>query len=366
MFGFSLINMIRNQAKSMILFTFPHLWIMLPVLLLFLMACSRDHLRLFTEELTDDRYDSDLPVGASSAEIGIISRSVKKVYCVTYYTTYQFTREAGITGYHIASGKYLQSAWAILSTSESFSGSAVVAGVSQNHIALLTCAHIVNAPDTLFSFFSPGIESPIRLIKSISIKQTQEILIKELASCGSFSILAMDPASDIALIGNRCDPIPASVTPFCFHAGKSTALQWGNSVYILGYPMGTISLSRGIVSNTGASAGDSFSIDALLNKGFSGGIILAVRKGVPDFELVGLVKSMASRREYVLRPVSDVPYYGGDLPYEGEVFASPVENIQYGINYVIPIESLADFYVKNRELILAKGYNLDEFFMSDK
>ncbi|MCK9203995.1 MAG: hypothetical protein M0P58_06080 [Bacteroidales bacterium] len=51
----------------------------------------------------------------------------------------------------------------------------------------------------------------------------------------------------------------------------------------------------------------------LLNKGFNGGTILAVRDGIPNFELVGLVKSISTKREYVLCPRNDMNVYYNDI-----------------------------------------------------
>ena len=44
------------------------------------------------------RYGNTIPAGDVSHEIEKITRSVKKVYSVSSYTTYQFKREAKITG----------------------------------------------------------------------------------------------------------------------------------------------------------------------------------------------------------------------------------------------------------------------------
>ena len=66
--------------------------------------------------------------------------------------------------------------------------------------------------------------------------------------------------------------------------------------------MGHKMITRGIVSNTRDDKSDSFLIDALFNRGFSGGIILAIRDGVPNFELVGMAKSVSAKNEYLLTP----------------------------------------------------------------
>ena len=49
--------------------------------------------------------------------------------------------------------------------------------------------------------------------------------------------------------------------------------------------------------------GNIFLVDAVFNRGYSGGIVLAIRDGVPNFELVGLVKSVPAEYEYVMKPI---------------------------------------------------------------
>jgi hypothetical protein len=109
-----------------------------------------------------------------------------------------------------------------------------------------------------------------------------------------------------------------------------------------------------------------FTIDALLNKGYSGGIILAHRGGAPYFELVGMVKSVNSSREVYLKPVSDHERTPDWIPYKGEIFVEKSDNIQYGLNAVVPMESILEFYMKNRQTLMLNGYNLDHFFLPEK
>ena len=66
-----------------------------------------------------------------------------------------------------------------------------------------------------------------------------------------------------------------------------------------------------------------FMVDAMFSRGFSGGIVLAIRDGVPNFELVGMIKLVSAHSSFVLTPEKDgggdlvfdpaVPYTGGSL-----------------------------------------------------
>ena len=69
-----------------------------------------------------------------------------------------------------------------------------------------------------------------------------------------------------------------------------------------GYPSGHKMVTKAIVSSPNKDRKGSFLLDAVLTPGFSGGIALAVRDGVPNFELVGLVQLVSGRTTYALGP----------------------------------------------------------------
>jgi hypothetical protein len=329
-------------------------------------SCIKNKIAATDKSIAAGRYGSEFPSANASDEIEKITHSVKKVYSVSSYTTYQFKREAKITGYHLHAGTYKKDAWGVISTNETVFGTAIIIGFRNSQVALLTCSHVVRSPDTLVSYFEPTAEDPLRYIQSFSLKEKQENWVKELSSCGSFTVLASDISEDIALLGKKCESLTDTVEPFPYLSGHATELGWGSFVYIFGYPMGSQVITKGIVSLAPKRPMGEFSIDALLNKGYSGGIILALRNGVPNFEMVGMVKTVHSSREEFLKPASDQQRTPDWLPYTGEVFVGKNDNIQYGLNAVVPIESILGFYMKNRNELMLMGYNLDHFFLPSK
>jgi hypothetical protein len=312
------------------------------------------------------RYGSEFPGRNATGEMERITRSVRKVYSVSTYTTYQFRREAKITGYDLSLELYKKAAWGVISTNETVFGTATIIGLLHSQVALLTCAHIVQSPDTLISYFEPAEGDPSRYIQSFSIKERQENWIKELSSCGPFMVLASDAQSDIALLGKKCENLADSVEVFPYPAGSARELGWGSFVYIFGFPMGNQVVTKGIVSPAAKRPMGEFSVDALLNKGFSGGIILAIRDGVPNFELVGMVKTVNSTRGQFLKPASDQQRIPDWMPYQGEAYVGFSENLQYGMNAVIPFEAILGFYKNNRSQLISGGYDLDRFFFAGR
>jgi len=264
--------------------------------------------------------------------------------------------------YQILQGRFKNSAWGVISTSETVFGSGTILAAGKSKIVLLTCAHVVNSPDTLISYFETTDEDPTRCIQSISLKEKQENWVKDLSACGSFNVLASDDLTDIALLGQNCERLTDTVMSLPYPAGRARDLGWGSFVYIFGYPLGNQVVTHGITSPSPKRPSGEFFIDALLNKGYSGGIIMALRNGLPNFELVGMVKTVNSTREEFLKPASGEQRKPEWLPYSGEIFTGKIDHIQYGLNVVVTAEEILDFYKNNRHTIHSRGYNLDGFF----
>jgi len=325
-------------------------------------ACIHKKASLVRVQKEHEGYDSRFPSGNVSDDLAAATRAVKKIYSISSYTTWKFKRESAITRFDILTGSYKKEAWGIISTKETVFGTAVVISSPARKVALLTCAHIIDSPDTLISYFPPQGDDPVACIQSFSVKEKQENWVKDLPSCGSFTVLASDIPGDIAILGKDCESLTDTVTMFPFPAGRVNDLGWGSFVYIFGYPLGNLMVTTGIVSPLSKRPQGEFSVDALLNKGCSGGVILALRNGVPNFELVGLVKNVGSDREEFLRPAAGTAPGIDWMPYKGEINAATREVIQYGLNAVVPVGAILDFYKKNRRSLIEAGYNLDCFF----
>jgi hypothetical protein len=335
-------------------------------LLIFFSGCVNNKLSQLSKGLKDGRYDSEFPSANASTAIEQITHSVKKLYCVSSYSTYQFKREAKVTRFHLWNGTYKKAAWGVISTNETTFGTATIIVHADSRVALLTCAHIIHSPDTLIGYYETTEEDPLLYIKSFSVKEKQENWVKDLSSCGPFQVLASDLLSDIAILGKKCESAMDTIIPFSYPAGKAKELEWGNFVYAFGYPLGNLIVTKGIISLPANRPSGEFTLDALLNKGCSGGIILGIRDGVPNFELVGIIKSVNAVQDQFLKPSQDDTPYADYIPYKGDIFVGRSERIHYGLNAVVPFEVIQDFYQKHRMELLKDGFNLDGFFNPSK
>ena len=139
-------------------------------------------------------------------------------------------------------------------------------------------------------------------------------------------------------------------------------MEWGDFVYFFGFPLNYKMISKGIISSPLFDKDGGFLIDGVVNRGLSGGIVLAIRDGVPNFELVGIIQWMPEETYSILTPPKSLMNYNKLIPYHGEEFVDQLKLYKYGITKVIPIDVIIDFIKKNQNYLIDKGYDLKNFF----
>ncbi|RJP68316.1 MAG: serine protease [Ignavibacteriales bacterium] len=315
--------------------------------------------------LIDGRYDSEFPYKSCSDQLEEISESIKFINTIAYYKVY-FINEK----YKIKKGELTDSLMELTSTHEgstekTAAGTGLVFYNENGKVALLTCAHVVSFDDTLYSYSSDSLGNYTSFINGLLVKQRQDIFVPDLPEGGHLDILEMDKELDVAILGKKFErEIILPVSKFTYPFGKARELDWGSFVYILGYPMGYKTLTKALVSSPNRDKTGSFILDANFNEGFSGGIILAIRDGVPNFEMVGMIKTIFADYEYVLRPSKEFNYnkHNPLVPYSGETFVDRRVNIKYGIARAVPIESIMDFIYRCRTSLNQKGWDFENIY----
>jgi hypothetical protein len=196
------------------------------------------------------------------------------------------------------------------------------------------------------------------------VKDRQTNYIGAIPGVHNLEILCMDNDNDIALMGQVIDaPVIPSVSVFNYPIGKAKELEWGAFVYLFGYPAGYRVVTKAIVSNPNRDKYGAFLTDAVFNRGFSGGIVLAVRDGVPNFELVGMMKLVPGYHRYYLTPAKEGEQVDIDpnIPYKGDMYAESRTDIIYGVAPAIPAELIVDFLQTNQQHLARKGYDVQSF-----
>lgn len=333
-----------------------------------LSSCRKTAYQIVYPSLNDGRYDSEFPYRNSSEELDNISKSVKKIYCLVEYDSYHFDSNQGMRRSQLQNINLRKAANKKGFFSESVHGSATIIKNENNTVVVLTCAHVVDYPDSVFSYYLNANNNQTEILESVSIKKKQNNFIRDLPGSGELNIIMADSELDVAFLGNTFkEDSEYSVPEITYPVGESADLEWGSFVYIMGYPAGYQMVTRGIVSNPKPSKKGEFIIDALFNTGISGGIVLAVRDGVPNFELVGIAKSVSANYKNVIKPLNEShqEMYNPNIPYEGDLFVKVEKELNYGVTFTISIETIRKLYYLNRSTFTSQAYNLDRFFSKD-
>ncbi len=268
-------------------------------LIIFIASCSST--KKTTENIRiDDSYTSIFPNKEVSDALEQISRSLVLINNLTFYNNYLFL-DSTVTDQDIKEGDVSDNVMMTSTINKSSSGTGTIIGINGNNVSLLTAAHIVSYPDTIITYHIKN-GKPTDYIESIMIKKRQN-LYSNLPEGGRLRLIAFDTKSDIAIVGNKFSKVDQIRFPvFNFKLGDVRDLNWGDFVYVFGYPMHNKLVTRAIVSMPNKDDLDNFMVDALINRGSSGGLVLAIRGDAPNFELVGIVSSVPAEKKFVLSP----------------------------------------------------------------
>ncbi|MBC8321810.1 MAG: trypsin-like peptidase domain-containing protein [Bacteroidetes bacterium] len=327
---------------------------------LVLFGCRTTNLNKQPELAADNKYDSEFPSKSVSSELDYISKTVKKLDILAFYATYYFPKGSNINKKNINDSLLVAYSATRTISHESVSGTASVIYNNQDLIGFLTCAHIIDFNDSIFSYYNDDVNE----IQTVSIKIKQQNHIGSLGSGDPINIAAIDIEKDIALLMKKTtNNNGEEVYTLNYPRGSINDLQWGSVVYIMGYPLGILMVTRAIVSLTMKVKKSVFVMDALYNKGISGSPVLAIRDGIPNFELIGIASSSAAQESNILIPEEN--YKNGSiikLPYEGNIFVHNNKLISYGVTYSISIDEIITFIQSNEKTLKAAGFEINMFF----
>ncbi|MCB2207634.1 MAG: serine protease [Bacteroidetes bacterium] len=305
----------------------------------------------------DGRYDSEFPDKSVSDKLNEISKTIKKLDCLAFYMTYVFPPDNQLRRGAITKENIKEMSVSADVTNQSVAGTAAVIYYDGATIGLLTCAHVVDYPDTIFNWY----DDEETILQSISVKVRQQNYISGLPDGDDIEIVVLDQKNDIALLKRNLHSHTEKPDVFTYKAGNTQELEWGTFVYIMGYPLGNLMVTRAIVSNPDKTKNGVFLTDALYNKGISGSPVFALRDGVPNFEWIGMAKSAAAENYMYLEPDSDmVKVTHAKYPYEGVFYANKKLAINYGVTFSVTIEAIEVFFRKNKQAIENAGFNIED------
>ena len=310
--------------------------------------------------LLDGRYDSEFPYRGCSKQLEEVAETVTRITVMAHYKTYSFQRSDSVRRSDITKA-FLDRLEPIAAYRHySAAGTGTIIYKAHNRIGVLTCAHVVDYADTLESFYLGSDYRTTPYLRSIALKTNQLMFLNEIAGGTTLEILAFDRTTDLAILGQELtENRDVLVKVFRYPLGRAKQLEWGSFVYLFGYPSGYRMVTKGIVSLSSRPSQGSFVIDAVVSPGSSGSIALAIRDGVPNFELVGIIKMIPAQLWYILAPEKEGSVeYDPMEPYHGEVFVQRKSEFQQGIAVAIPIETVVAFLYRNQSQLNRKGYDI--------
>lgn len=331
-------------------------------MLIFCLGCQPKIFQPVPQPQNDLAYTSELSQIISNSEMEKVAGSVKKLFCIVEYEVYQFDERDQLTEEKFGQLNLRRSNAQRSTFNETVYGTATVLQNNRNGLLLLTCAHIVDNPDTLITYFQTATSS--LFIESVAVKKSQMNFIRDNENNNLLRIFAIDSKLDLAFLGGEkltgADEMPV----FEMEVGNGNILQWGTPVYVMGFPGGHQMLTKAAVGNPHSTPTGDFIIDASFNPGGSGSLIMAVNQNSRRPEFVGIAKSASATFINTLKPEkeSHQEIYNPNLPYDGNLYVKRVRYINYGITFAISVNTIRDFYIQHRKSLSREGFGLDEFF----
>ena len=301
----------------------------------------------------NEKYISGFPSGNVSGQLEDMSEVVKKLDCLAFYMTYIFPEGSMFNKDSLANKDINKVSSGSSISNKSVSGTATMVYYDGKVLGMLTCAHVVDFADTIYNWYD---ENHTKL-SSVSVKLRQQNYVAGLPGGNAIEIVAMDKKSDIAILRKELAPHMENPQVLSMNSiGKTKDLAWGTFVYIMGYPLGNLMVTRAIISNPGKAKGDVFLTDALYNKGISGSPVFAMREGADRLEWVGMARSAFVDHIVYLKP--DEKYLeviDTERPYEGNRYVDQSTRINYGITYSVTTDAILRFFKSNKEELEKAG-----------
>ena len=130
-------------------------FIMIAMAVLVLAACNRTNYDTIYPTLSDGKYDSEFPYRNCSEQLEEIASSLVKIDVLVFYETFSFSMDDRLTlDQFLANGKNPEDLGGIRNIfTESVGGTGITIYNKNDRIGFLSCAHLVDYPDTVINYF---------------------------------------------------------------------------------------------------------------------------------------------------------------------------------------------------------------------
>ena len=165
------------------------------------------------------------------------------------------------------------------------------------YAVVLTSAHVFNKPDTIYHYDRTDSSVARRLLLGRAVLKSRNFyVISQNNQYMIAEVLHRDQRTDLALLQVAVSTGLGTSFPFALAAPDE--IEWGDFVYVVGYPREVKQLSTGVVSRVPFPG--AFILDTVARFGFSGGPVFIVR---PEggLELAGVVRGVPRRYRFRAR-----------------------------------------------------------------
>lgn len=292
-------------------------------------------------------YTSTFPSQEVSKRLSRIQQSVQRITSTAIYTIY-LLGDKQITAAALPQANLDSIAARIIHIDQSKAGTAVSILQNDRNTIFITAHHITEFPDTLITFKKRGEIPENTYIQSVGIREEKDTYLFVTGALVEVELMAVAPRRDLALLKADHQAYDYYAPPLLLKTGTAKNLRLGSFIYIIGYPLGTPMVTRGIVSAPNYDGNGTFLTDALFNHGISGGLIIASPDRYNSFEWVGMSSTASASRDFFLVPdPSQQRFYRNFDVYTDTAFIMEKSIINYGVARAIPIEDILEFIFSN-------------------
>ena len=249
--------------------------------------------------------------------------------------------------------------------SHSNGGTATILSNDNGHSSLFTASHVVTFPDTIFHYVpgSSHLSESDQPLEAVSIKESVSHYFYGSTGVFEFEILANDPVRDLAVLIYRWGPDgDPGLLPLDIEPGNFDDLDWTDRIYALGFPRGVRMVTSGMISKQDGNSRRSFAVDAIFNRGFSGGPIFAVRTDGSGLDWMGILTSTSAENEFYLGPdYRNENEFSLGRPFTGTPVIQQTSRINYGISFGVDSHQIAEFFDENESLMRRMRIPIPDF-----
>lgn len=284
--------------------------------------------------------------------------SVRRIQNNVIYRTYQFDPEQLPRRSELQNVSFSDVATRSQTDSHSTAGTATILHSRGGRALMLTAAHTVVQPDTIWHYQVGTTHQPEPVVEAVSVKESVNKFVFSDGGIVMIELVSHDSRRDLALMITQEDVANTdNLKQLELRGGNFSELQWGDIVFAMGYPRGVQMVSQGVVSRSNHPI-RRITLDLSINRGFSGGPAFAVRND-GGLEMIGIITSAMGTREFYLTPGEQLEEdFNPELPYSGEIFVGSSQRIYYGITHVVDIEQIRAFMLENFTLLRRYGISI--------